>query len=109
MPPSGRIANKVERLQRRHRARLSGLCGVELPGIGTVVGHDDPHIITAKQNNFTIIGLFLECDKVQGSLRHGQHALKAKALELFPCILPAERSGVIIAQNPSDTLIDQAT
>ena len=112
MPTGAGVTDKVEGFVPRHGYGLgcvpirvglmaATLHGVELPGFGAVVGHDDPPSIGGKDDHFAVVGFFLERNKADNLLGELEGAFKADALELLPVHGAGKVLFVVIAQNVS--------
>ncbi len=123
MPTSARVADKVEGFVPGHggyglgcvpiRARLMAigviaatLHGIELPGFGAVVGHNDTPSVGGKDDHLAVVGLFLESSKADRAVGELEGAFKADALELLPVLGAGEVLFVVIAQDTPKAIVE---
>lgn len=122
MPAGAGVADKVEGFVPRHgyglgcvpiRARLMAigvnaatLHGIELPGFGAVVGHNDTPSVGGKDGHFAVVGFFLESSKADRAVGEFKGAFKADALELLPVLGAGKVLFVVIAQDTPKAIVE---
>ena len=76
---------------------ISGVNCIELPGVLAVVGHDDAAAAGGVEDDFAVVGLFLESVETEDALGQLEHAVEADALDLLPAPLTGEIFFVVFA------------
>lgn len=73
--------------------------GVELPSVGAVVGHDNAPAVACEDDDFAVVGLFLECGEAEHALREVEGAVEADALDLLPVFFASEVLLVVVTED----------
>lgn len=83
-----------------------GIDGIELPGVGAVVGHDDATAAGRVEDDFAEVGLFLESGEADDALGQVECAVETDTFDFVPVLGAGEVLFVVIAQDIAKAIVE---